>query len=196
MWLMQFAQFAYSYNGNMAVNLVLPEKKKRIRHTIPTYKKIYTVYQYDRVKFVRIFKKIQALAYKYGRHIFDNTNPYKVLQLCYLRDENGNLQHIGDEKHIYRYRTLQNVLKEIADYLFIAYELENNSNVLKYLFKRTHIIVFTQENEQQAELFEAYRMPLKARLKIHITLLRYLQKGYEIEEAVRLTKEKYELREE
>lgn len=100
----------------------------------------------------------------------------------------------GDEKHIYRYRILQNVLKEIADYLFIAYEFENNSDVLKYLFKRTHIIVYAQETDMQAELFEAYRMPLKARLKIHITLLRYLQKGYEIEDAARLTKEKYMLK--
>ena len=75
----------------MAVNLILPEKKKRIRHLIPSYKKVYTVYQYDRVKFARIFKKIQSLSYKYGRHIFDKTNPYKVLQLCYLRDEKDNL---------------------------------------------------------------------------------------------------------
>ncbi len=38
-------------------------------------------------------------------------------------------------------------------------------------------------------------MPLKVRLKVHITLLRYLQKGYEIEDAAKLTKEKFELRE-
>ncbi len=136
----------------MAVNLV-PEKKKRVRHTIPTYKKVYTVYGYDRVKFARIFKKVQALAYKYGRHIFDNTNPYKVLKLCYLRDKNGKLKHIGDEKHIYRCKTLHNILKEIADYLFIAYELENNSDVLN-IFLNELILLFIHKrmNSKQSYL--------------------------------------------
>lgn len=170
------------------------KKKKRVRHSIPTYKKVYTVYQYNRKRYSEIFKKVRALAYKYGRHIFDNVSPYKVLNLCYIRDKNGKLQHIGDEKHIYRIRSLQNILKEIADYLFIAYELENNPDVLKYLFKRTHIILYSQDTEQQAELFEAYRLPLKVRLKIHITLLRYLQKGLEIEDAASLTKAKYNLK--
>ena len=66
--------------------------------------------------------------------------------------------------------------------------------MLKYLFRRTHIILYKQDIEQQAELFEAYRLPLKARLKIHITLLRYLQKGLEIEDAASLTKAKYNLK--
>ena len=83
------------------------KKKKRVRHSIPTYKKVYTVYQYNRKKYSEIFKKARALAYKYGRHIFDNVSPYRVLNLCYIRDKNGKLQHIGDEKHIYRIRTLQ-----------------------------------------------------------------------------------------
>lgn len=175
----------------MAVNVVLG-KKKRIRYTIPTYKKVYTVYQYDRVKFARIFKKVQELAYKYGRHIFDNTNPYKVLQLCYIRDENGRLQPLGDEKHIFRYKTLQNVLQEIGDYIVIAYEYEH-PDVLKYLFRKTHLIVYSSAGYNQAELLETAGMPVRTRLRVHITLLRYIQKGYEIEAAVNLTRQKYDI---
>lgn len=106
----------------------------------------------------------------------------------------GKLQSLGDEKHIFRYKVLNDVLKEIADYLLIAYELSTETDVLLYLFRKTHIIVYYQQNgDCQAELFETSNKDIQKRLKIHITLLRYLQKGLEIEEAVSLTRLKYNL---
>lgn len=165
-------------------------KNKRIRYAIPTYKKVYSVYQYDRSKYSKIFKKLQALALKYDSNIFYRTNPYRVLDLCYKLDKKGKLQRLGDERHIFRYCVLQNILKEIADYLLITYELPSE-DVLTYLFRRTHIILFTDEN--QAELLETIRTPINIRLKVHITLLKCLRAGMEIEDAVITARNKHHI---
>lgn len=178
----------------MSLLIKSPQRKKRVRYSIPTYKKVYSVYQYDRIKYSAIFKRVQKLALKYSPEIFKKTAAYKVLDLCYLRDEFGELQSLGDEKHIFRYKTLNNIFKEIADYLLIAYELSAQTDVLLYLFRKTHIIVYYQQNgDSQAELFETCNKDIQERLKIHITLLRYLQKGVEIEEAVNITRLKHNL---
>ena len=179
---------------SMSLLVKSPQKKKRVRHSVPAYKKVYSVYQYDRLKYSAIFKRIQQLALKYSPEIFKKAAAYKVLDLCYIKDETGKLQSLGDEKHIFRYKVLNDVLKEIADYLLIAYELSTETDVLLYLFRKTHIIVYYQQNgDCQAELFETSNKDIQKRLKIHITLLRYLQKGLEIEEAVSLTRLKYNL---
>jgi hypothetical protein len=162
--------------------------KKRIRYKIPTYKKVYSVYQYHRNKYSSIFKKIQALALKYNENIFYKTNPYRVLDLCYKRDNQGKLQHLGDEKQIFRYKALESVLNEIADYILIAYEIMPCPDVLRYLFNRTHLIIYKDEN--QAELLETIGKPIGIRLKTHITLLKCLHTGMEIENAIKIAREK------
>lgn len=163
------------------------KKKKRIRSPIPSYKKVYSTYQYDRNKFAQIYKRIQKLALIYDYNIFYRTNPYRVLDLCYQLDQTGNRQSLGDEKHIFRYRALQNVLKEIGDYLVTVYEFRS-PDVLKYLFNKTHLIIYKSGEYNQAELLETISLPIKVRLKTHIALLRYLKNGYEIEDAVELTR--------
>ncbi len=179
---------------SMSLLIQSHQKKKRVRYSIPGYKKVYSVYQYDRLKYSAIFKRVQQLALKYSPEIFKKAAAYKVLALCYLRDEFGELQSLGDEKHIFRYKVLNDVLKEIADYLLIAYELSTQTDVLLYLFRKTHIILYYQQNgDCQAELFETCNKDIQKRLKIHITLLRYLQKGLEIEEAVNMTRFKHNL---
>ena len=162
--------------------------KKRIRYKIPTYKKVYSVYQYHRNKYSNIFKKIQALALKYNENIFYKTNPYRVLYLCYKRNNQGKLQHLGDEKQIFRYKALESVLKEIADYILIAYEIMPCPDVLRYLFNRTHLIIYKDEN--QAELLETIGKPIRIRLKTHIALLKCLHTGMEIEKAVQIARGK------
>ena len=160
---------------------------KRIRYNIPTYKKVYSVYQYHRNKYSSIFKKIQALALKYDESIFYKTSPYRVLDICYKRDKHGHLQHLGDERQIFRYKALENVLKEIANYILIAYEIMPCPDVLNYLYKRTHLIIY---DENQAELLETIGKPITIRLKTHITLLKCLHAGMEIENAVQIARAK------
>lgn len=161
--------------------------KKRVRYQIPTYKKVYSVYQFDLIKYHRIFKKVQQLALKYDVNIFYRTSPYKVLNLCYIRNKKNELQYLGDEEHIFRYKALENVLKEIGQYLIIAYEIMPAPDVLKYLFQKTGIIVYNShsETEIQAELFNTMHAPIKIKLAVNIALLRALKNGLEIEEATK-----------
>ena len=167
--------------------------KKRIRNKVPVYKKVYSVYKYDRLKYTKIFKNIQKVSLRYSSDIFKNTNPYKVLRLCYLRDKNGKLQSLGDQKHIFRYKVLNNVLKEISEYLFNVYKLLPQKDVLLYLFKRTHLVVYNGMEESQSEFLETHYKSPDLRLKVHISLLRNLKKGYEIEQAVYIARKKYNL---
>ena len=176
----------------MAVNSDnIPVKKKRIRYKIPCYKKVYSVYQYNQSKYFKIYKKIQELALKYDNQIFYKTEPYKVLNLCYTRNKKGCKNHLGDEKHIFRYKIFENILKEIANYLILTYKLLPRKDVLLYLFKRTHIALYNENGDMQAELMDYWRMSFFTRIKANLMLLRQLKKGLEIEDAVRITRKKY-----
>lgn len=151
----------------------------RVHYIVPAYKKVYSVYQYDWYEYSQIFKKIQKLSFKYGVQIFDKTNPYKVLKLCYIKEE-GQLVGLGDQKHIFRLKTLQNLYTLIAGELTERYNLLMSEDVLNYLFKRTKIRFYPFE--KQAEFLSPHPQTIKTRLLIHIQLLRLLRKGLELEE--------------
>jgi hypothetical protein len=166
-------------------------KKQRVRYSIPNYKKVYSVYQYDVPEYKKIFKKIHNLAIKYGADIFNRTSAYKVLERCYLRDEQGNKNHLGDARHIFRYKVLQAICKEIADYILIAYEIIPET--LEYMYNRTHLYLAYSQEYSQAELIETNNLPVNERLKISIALLRRLKDGAEIETAVKETRDLYKI---
>ena len=159
-------------------------KKKRIRYSIPCYKKVYSVYAYNRRKYGRIYKRLQGLAYRYDKSIFYRVNPYNVLKLCYAYKK-GKLQHLGDERHIYRYRALECVLTQLAQVIKEKYNLLLSSDVLYYLYKRTGIAYYYDAEEPQAEYMPASRKNISIRLKANIRLLRRIGEGLELEEAVK-----------
>lgn len=160
--------------------------KKRIRPLVPSYKKVYSPYQYDWDKYASIYKKIQELAIKLNNpQIYHRVNPYRVLDLCYLFDENGNRQDLGDEKHIFRYKTLEKVRRAIAKELLETHNLCTDVSVLKYLYKRTGIVLEMQNTHAWAELANIWELPIKERLTINLRILKNLRKGLEIEEAVK-----------
>ena len=174
-----------------------PEHKQKIetlKENCPAgFKKIYSVYQFDWFKYAKIYSKLQYLSLEYDSKIFNNVNPYRVLKLCYLRDKKGNKIHLGDEPHIFRYAIYHRILNEIAEFLTIAYELEQNKDVLNYLTKRTNIVVYNTDEEQKddkekdilcAEFQDLKNKPFDIRFKVHCRLLKGLYKGLEIEEAV------------
>lgn len=152
-------------------------KKKRIRYKIPKYKKVYSVYQYDRQKYSSIYKKLHLLALKYSPEIFYRVNPYKVLKLCYIKDEFKMPQSMGDEKHIFRYKALENILKEIADILIQKIEVLPEAETVICIFKNTCILIYYPSNadDRQAEILETINKPIKTRIKEHITLLKELK---------------------
>lgn len=152
------------------------EKYKGIRahYNIPSYKKIYSVYQYDQEKFNKIWGRIQELSFKYGRHIYDNTNPYRVLKLCYVRDDLGGLVHLKDEKHIYRYKALHRINELIANTLREKHNIQTTREALTDLYKETGIIYYNDDIEPTADLEALTLKPLYIRLKVAIRLLRLL----------------------
>jgi hypothetical protein len=162
----------------------------RVHYVIPSYKRVYSVYQFDWEKYASIYKKIQTLSFKYGKHIFDKTNPYKVLERCYI-EENGEKVELGDQKHIFRLKTLQNLYTLIAIELKEHYNLLMSDDVLNYLFKRTKIRFYPFEN--QAELLSPEKQTIKTRLLIHIQLLRLLRKGLDLEEITEIINAKFNL---
>lgn len=167
----------------------IKEKKKRNRYEIPSYKKVYSLYIYSRPKYSKIYKRLQTLALKYDKNIFYRVNPYNVLKLCYIYKE-GALQGLGDERHIFRCRTLDNILSEIAKVLILEYNLCTDPKTLLYLYRRTGIVLYIDSEGMQAEFMPVTREGIGLRLKANIELLRQLREGVEVEDAVEKVKAK------
>lgn len=163
--------------------------KKRIRYKIPCYRKVYSVYAYNRSKYGKIYKRLQQLALRFDASIFYRVNPYRVLQLCYTYKK-GCLQPLGDEAHIYRYKTFTKLLSAIADELIKAYDLYLCPDVLQYLFKHTGIALYIDAEYKEAEYMPVYKEAIGIRLRANIELLRQLRKGAEVEEAVKQVRSK------
>lgn len=162
----------------------------RLHKDIPTFKKVYHIYQYNRKKYTTIWGKINKLSLKYGKHIFDRTSAYRVLDLCYIRDKQGKLQKVEKYKHIFRVKQYQALVEEIAKEFIAYYDFKLCADNFAYLLKRTHLLLYCDENEPpQLELYEIALKPIKERIKIHITLLRLLrERELEIEEIIELVK--------
>lgn len=152
------------------------EKFKGIRahYKIPAYKRVYSVYQYDQQKYSDIWKKIQELAIKYGEHIYKNTSPYRVLELCYIKNKEGKLEHLKDEKHIFRYSALHKICALVAKTLTEKHGLLMDETTTEYLKRKTGIIYYNDDTEPMAEYEKAQRMPLKERIIVAIRLYRLL----------------------
>lgn len=89
--------------------------KKRIRAKYPSYLKVYSIYQYDHNKYRELYKPIIKKALEEDNpDIYWKANPYDLLNECYFRDKKGNKKRLGDEKHIFRYKTLYKLYKEIG----------------------------------------------------------------------------------
>ena len=163
-------------------------KRKRIRYEIPTYKKVYSVYQYDRKKYMEIWQKLRNLAIKYNNsNIFFRVNPYKVLDICYIKDSIGKRIHTGDAKRIFRYKSLQSI------YSLIAYEVFQGQLKLffgEWRLLKDGLVIYFEEQGNQAEIQGTELLPVGERLKIHIELLRQLRQGVKLKKAVKIAKRK------
>ena len=146
----------------------------RAHYSIPSYKKIYSVYQYDSYKYNEIWRKIQVLACTYDKQIYYNTNPYRVLELCYIRDNEGKRIHLKDEQHTYRYKALHRINALIAEALINVRNIPNTKEALYKLYKETGIIYYQDDFEPTADLEVLVLEPLRTRLTVASRLLRLL----------------------
>jgi len=69
-----------------------------------TWDKFYTVYMFDDIKYHKLCKEQP------------NTDRESLKLQCYVKDEYGKRIHLGDQKHIFRIRSLHKIQEELAEY--------------------------------------------------------------------------------
>lgn len=90
-----------------------------------------------------------------------------------------------NQKHIFRYKSLQRT------YSLIAYEVFQGQ--LKLFFGEWRLIkdglvIYFEEQGNQAEIQGTELLPIGERLKIHIKLLRQLRQGVKVKKAVKIAR--------
>ncbi|MCM1003598.1 MAG: hypothetical protein NC408_04580 [Candidatus Gastranaerophilales bacterium] len=162
-----------------------PKEGQRIHYDIPTYKKVYSVYQFDWNRYVRFFRTLRFRAYKTldnkglesAQRYWDKINPYEIINRCIILDGLGKPKHLGDEHHIYRIDSLRQIHHKIYDYC-------EKEALQQFGVSKQHGLICHIE-DQQAELANTWHLPIKQRLKLHIQVLRNLQKGLSLEESTK-----------
>ena len=153
-------------------------KKKRIRFKVPTYKKFYSIWQYDREKFRRILN-MKLKKYKCVR---EDLTQKEILDMCYIRDNNGLKLRDSDEAHIFRAGTLQRIYEKVFEYTGVLPIVTPGAYESYKTIKRDGLIIYPCEC--QAEIADSWQSSIKERIEMHIKLLRLLRRGLCIEEAV------------
>ena len=110
----------------------------------------------------RVHFKIPTYTKKYS---FTSENPIT-----------GEIQYLGDQKHIFRIKVLQKIHSIIYGYcnidLFEQFEKKEVDGLIIY------------GEDKQAEIPNTWNLPLGARVKIHLKLLRLLRNGFSVSESL------------
>jgi hypothetical protein len=159
-----------------------------------SYKKAYFTDAYDREKYMAIFAAYKKLCERYKRpDIMARLNPYREVRKCFVY-EGDVVKSMGDQKHIYRIKTLHKIQRKI--YETIGDWVGDKPN--KYLKKEYPTLDFWVERYKSgkyeykgkkyngksflyygAEIKNTWNLPLKLRVQKHIELLRKLRADQE-----------------
>ena len=163
--LKEFEEFEQIYQ-----KLQVPQ---RIRYIVPTYEKFYTIWQYDRLKFrVLMNEWLRTDEGKYRTLETLRAKQKEVLDQCYILDEYGNKKRDCDEKHIFRYGTLERIHEAIY-----------NEIMFKRIEGKRYVgdEITLNDEEMQAELKDTWQLSIRDRIKVHIKLLRRLRENNAVE---------------
>ena len=100
----------------------------------------------------------------------------KSYTFWHINPETNEIQFDGDERHIFRIKTLHKLYSMLYGY--------SGVNVFEQFERKDLNGLTIWGEERQAEIQNTSYLPLKDRVKIHIKLLRLLRKGFSIEEAL------------
>lgn len=156
--------------------------KKRIRYDVPNYLNFYTLYQYNRDKFRDMLR--EWLKTTEGKNRTLETLQAKqdeILEKCFIRDKYGNKLKDSDEKHIYRYRTLHKIMKEVYHYIKMEFLYSGS------IFNIEGLNI-SQEDETAEIVGTEWGTPIKERILLHLRLLRLLRKGLSITDCIKCIK--------
>lgn len=100
----------------------------------------------------------------------------KSYTFWHINPETNEIQFDGDERHIFRIKTLHKLYSMLYGY--------SGVNVFEQFEKKDLNGLTIWGEERQAEIQNTSYLPLKDRVTLHIKLLRLLRKGFSIEEAL------------
>lgn len=101
----------------------------------------------------------------------------KSYTFWHINPETNEIQYDGDERHIFRIKTLHKLYSMLYGY--------SGVNIFEQ-FERKELNGLTIWGEdRQAEITGSCYLPLRDRISVHIKLLRLLRKGFSIEESLR-----------
>jgi len=100
----------------------------------------------------------------------------KSYTFWHINPETEEIQFDGDERHIFRVKTLHHLYSIIFGY--------SGVNVFEQFERKDLNGLTIWGEEKQAEIQNTSNLPIKDRVKLHLRLLRLLRKGFSIEEAL------------
>jgi hypothetical protein len=100
----------------------------------------------------------------------------KSYTFWHINPETSEIQFDGDERHIFRIKTLHKLYSLIYGY--------SGVNIFEQFEKKEINGLTIWGEEKQAEIAGCEILSIKDRVKIHLKLLRLLRKGFSIEEAL------------
>lgn len=100
----------------------------------------------------------------------------KSYTFWHINPETNEIQFDGDERHIFRIKTLHKLYSMLYGY--------SGVNVFEQFERKDLNGLTIWGEERQAEIQNTSYLPLKDRVTLHIKLLRLLRKGFSIEGAL------------
>jgi hypothetical protein len=100
----------------------------------------------------------------------------KSYTFWHINPETNEIQFDGDERHIFRIKTLHKLYSMLYGY--------SGVNVFEQFERKDLNGLTIWGEERQAEIQNTSYLPLRDRVTLHIKLLRLLRKGFSIEEAL------------
>ena len=100
----------------------------------------------------------------------------KSYTFWHINPDTNEIQYDGDERHIFRIKTLHKLYSIIFGY--------SGVNVFEQFERKDLNGLTVWGEERQAEIQNTSYLPLRARVTLHIRLLRYLRKGFSVEESL------------
>ena len=159
---------------------------KKTSQLVPSYKKCYTVYQYDREKYGRIYRKLQKVSIKLNdASIFHRVSPYRVLDLCYIRGEDGKPKNLWFEDKAHRRIALERIMQEIARVILLKYNNDPTEQDLRNIYLSSGVAIFIRKEYIQAEIHDLREYSIKDKIHYHFLLFRYLKTGCSVEDSMR-----------
>lgn len=179
-------------------DLMLSIQQSRISTNNAEWDKFYTVYSFDEIKYHKLCKQ------------YPNSDRTQLKQQCYVLDESGKRQYLGDENHIFRISVLHNIQNELSKYCvdkrkYLDYWQKDSSTSYKadyytlyyerydkgvYVFEGKEYKILNPHDYYEVELNNTWQLPIKQRVLLHLKVLKMCRNGMSLEEASKLCQQK------